>query len=410
MLKDNASFKLHNASVIRSVALMSFFCSLSSLMVFSLLPAFLVDELEIGHSQIGIFEGLAISSAFVSKFFSGFLSDIFKQRKPLIMIGTVMSALSKPLFAICTGAGLMFSIRLTDRLSKGIRSAPTDALVADLSEPNLYASNFGLRQTFYTLGAVAGSLIAMVIMLLSNNNYRLVFALSAIPALLTIFVLWFLVRPHPNSHPRANSSIQYQKISLKDLKSFSPAFWWLMTASFFLMLARFSEAFLTLKAKEAGWAIAYLPVLYIIMDLVHAGIAWPAGIYADRLSRKQMLFWGLMVMTAGQTVLAYVSTIGGVLIGILLVGLHMGMTQGLLKALIAQSTPAELRGTAFSLFFITSGFAIFLGNAIAGNLSHKFGFYATFLAASSFTASSMAILYFAFLRQKIKKTVPVVGT
>lgn len=403
MLKvDEANFQLNNASTMRSVALLSFLWSVSSLMVFSVLPAFLVDELKIGHSQIGFMEGLAISSSFASKFFSGFLSDVFKQRKPLIMLGTIMSALTKPLFAICTGPGLMFGIKLTDRLSKGIRSAPTDALIADLSESSLYASNFGLRQAFYILGQVVGALFAMVIMLCSDNNYRLVFGLSLIPSLMAILVLWLLVKPHPNSHPLAKSTAQYQKITFRDLKGFSPAFWWLLVALFFLMLARFSEAFLTLKAKDVGWTIAYLPALIVIMDLINAGIAWPAGQYADKISRKQMLFVGLLISIAAQAVLAYVSTIAGVLVGIILVGLHMGTTQGLLKALIAQSTPPELRGTAFSLFFMVSGFAIFLGNTIAGNLSNEFGLYATFLAGGLFTSLSVAILYFAFLRQGTK--------
>lgn len=401
---DSANFELNNAANLKWIAWMSFFWSVSTLMVFSILPAFLVDELKMGHSNIGYLEGVAISSSFLSKFFSGYLSDVYRGRKPLIMLGTLLSALTKPMFAICQSAGLMFGLRFTDRLSKGIRSAPTDALIADLSESNLYASNFGMRQSLYTFGDVVGAALAMIIMLLSNNNYRLVFALSFIPAAAAIVVLWFLVRPHPCTHPRINSQFQFKEMRLADLKRFSPTFWWLMFALFFLMLARFSEAFLTLKAKDVGWATSLLPALFIVLNLVHAGIAWPAGKYADQFSRVQMLVAGLGIMIAAQLMLSYVSSVPGVLAGVICLGIHLGITQGLLKAVIAQSTPPELRGLAFSLFFVISGFALFLGNSIAGNLSQQFGLYATFLAGGGFTATSMLILHFTLARQKIKQT------
>lgn len=393
-------FEPNNRVTLRGITLMSFFWSVSSLMVFSILPAFLVDELKIGHAHIGIIEGLAISSSFASKFFSGVLSDIFKSRKPLIMIGTIMTALVKPIFALASGAYSIFGIRLLDRVGKGIRSAPTDALIADLSESKLYATNFGARQAWYIGGEVVGAILAMLIMLLSNNNYRLVFALASVPAILATVVLWFGVRPNPSSHPGTKTRSQYQRITLKHLKSFSPAFWWLMVAIFFLMLARFSEAFLTLKAKETGWTVAYLPIMIIIMNIVHACVALPAGRYADRISRKFTLALGLGISIIAQAALAMVTTVGGVVFGVILVGVHMGATQGLLRALIAQSTPADLRGTAFSLFFVVSGVAIFLGNMIAGRMSHSFGLYATFLAGGFFTALSASILYFAFFRQK----------
>jgi MFS family permease len=403
MLKiDKAKFELNNAVTIKAVAWMSFLWSLSSLMVFSVLPAFLVDELKMGHSRIGIFEGLAVSVSFLAKFFSGYLSDVFKERKPLIMMGTVLNAVTKPLFALCTSAGMMFGLKFSDRLIKGIRSAPTDALVADLSQAREYASNFGLRQALYTLGAVAGALIAMILMLVTNNNYRLIFALSGIPAVLAVLVLWFWVRPNPKTHPRMSGNLVFKSIRLADLKKLPPAFWWLMVSFFFLMLGRFSETFLALKAKEVGFSAAYLPALVIFYDLIHAGIAWPSGKYADLISRKQMLAIGLMIMIAAQCLLASMSSIYGVLMGVALVGLHMGVTQGLLKALIAQYTPPEIRGTAFSLFFIISGFALFLANAIAGKLAQSFGFYATFLAGGAFTAASMGILYAVFLRAQAK--------
>lgn len=400
-------FEPNNHVTLRGIAWMSFLWSVSSLMVFSILPAFLVDELKIGHAHIGIIEGLAISSSFASKFFSGVLSDILKRRKPLIMLGTIMTAIIKPAFALSSGAYTMFGIRLLDRLSKGIRSAPAEALIADLSESGRYATNFGMRQSLYIAGEVVGALLAILLMLISQNNYRLIFALASIPAIMATLLLWLWVRPNPSSHPRHKAKSPYQKITYTNLKSFSPAFWWLMVALFFLMLARFSEAFLTLKAKETGWSVAYLPIIFIVSNIVYACVAIPAGEYADKTSRKFMLAIGLCIGIAAQAVLSYVSTLVGVVFGIVLVGLHMGATQGLMRALIAQSTPPELRGTAFSVFFVISGVAIFLGNTIAGRLSHTFGLYATFLAGALFTALSVAILYFAFFRQKAPATLNV---
>lgn len=404
---DDDKFQSNNHVTIKGVAWMSFLWSMSSLMVFSVLPAFLVDELKMGHAHIGMLEGLAISSSFASKFFSGYLSDVMKSRKPIILVGTIMSALCKPLFALCSGTGMMFGARTIDRLSKGVRSAPTDALIADLSESSLYASNFGLRQALYTLGAVTGALVSMIIMLLSQNNYRLVFTLSLLPAFTAIVVLWLYVRPNPSTHPRSKAQFRFKNIRVTDLRQLDTRFWWLMVAFFFLMLARFSEAFLTLKAKEVGWYIAYLPALIVVMDLVHAGIAWPAGKIADRISRVRMLVGGLLLMIAAQVLMAWADSVFTVLIGITLVGLHMGSTQGLLKALIAQSTPAELRGTTFSLFFMVSGLAIFLGNTIAGDLSHRFGLHATFLAGAFFTLIATSILYAIFLRVPMR-SMPVV--
>lgn len=399
---DDDTFEPNNAVTMKGVAWMSFLWSMSSLMVFSVLPAFLVDELSMGHSHIGMLEGLAVSVSFLAKFFSGYLSDVFKERKTLIMVGTVLSAITKPMFALCTSASMMFGLKFSDRLIKGIRSAPTDALVADLSNKSEYGSNFGLRQALYTLGAVAGSLSAMILMLVSHNNYRLVFALSGVPALLAVLVLIFWVRPNPKTHPRMSGKFIFKHIKLQDFKQLPPAFWWLMVSFFLLMLGRFSETFLALKAKEVGFSAAYLPALVIFYDLIHAGIAWPAGKFADVISRKQMLFIGLLIMVAAQGMMASVSGIVGVLMGVGLVGLHMGVTQGLLKALIAQYTPPEIRGSAFSLFFIISGFALFLANAIAGKLAQQFGFYATFLAGGIFTTASLAVLYVVFLRTRAK--------
>lgn len=392
---------LDNSASLNGVAWMSFFWAVSSLMVFSILPAYLVDELKITHLKIGYIEGIAISSSFLSKFFAGYLSDYLKNRKSLIMAGTVVNAITKPLFALSITPGLIFFTRLADRLGKGVRSAPTDALIADLSNEMQYAGNFGNRQSLYTLGHVVGAILAMTIMLLSNNNYKLVFALSFIPAFFAVLLLIFFVKPSPLTHPRANSSKKFNTFSFNEIKQFSHSFWLLLIAFFFLMLARFSEAFLTLKAKDIGFKAAYLPILIIAMDLIHAAIARPSGKYADKISKEFMLVIGLILMIMAQLIIGLTSSTFGFFSGIILVGLHMGITQGLLKALIAKSTPPEFRGTAFSLFFISSGVAIFLANTIAGSLSQTFSLKATFIAGALFTVISVIIIYFSFLSTKL---------
>lgn len=370
---------------------MSFFWSCSSLMVFSILPVYLSEELHISHTKVGLIEGVAIGSSFAAKFFSGLLSDLQKKRKPLILLGTILSALTKPFFALCTGAPSMFFLRLLDRLSKGVRSAPTDALIGDLSESHLLASNYGLRQALYTLGAVAGAFLTMVLMLVSNDNYHLVFWLSLVPAVLAIFVLHFFINPKAETHPRHAEKSDFG-ITLSDIKQFDAAFWWLLVCIFFVMMARFSEAFVTLKAKETGLSTAMVPVIYILMDLVHSLSALPAGQYADKISRSKIFSIGLMITVASQFIIGYGDSYLSIAVGVFLVGLQLGITQGVIRALIVAKTPATLRGTAFSLYFGVSALAIFLGNIIAGHLSENFGMHATFFGGAIFTAIALVIL------------------
>lgn len=398
-ISPNKNFR-SNRFTLLALSWLNFMWSFSSLMVFSVLPVFLVEELKIGHSQIGFIEGLAYSSAFAAKFFSGFLSDVMHKRKPLILIGTIFSLVSKPFFALAAGAYSISITRLLDRLSKGIRSAPNDALTADLSKPEEYGKNFALRQTFCSMGAVVGSLITVIIMMYSNNNYRLVFWLAIIPAILAVLILFFFIKPNPLSHPRNSARFVKEKIKISDLTKFSFDFWWLMFGFFFLMMARFSEAFLILQAKHIGWSIALLPLLIIIMDLSHAAVAIPSGKIADRENRKKMLAKGMLFIVAAQWLIAYSSSVITFSVGIILVGLHMGITQGLLRALVAQSTPPELRGTAFSIFFLISGAALFLGNAIAGKLSELFGLKAAFYCGCMFSIISILILLISIVREE----------
>lgn len=385
------------------ISWMSFFWSASSLMVFALLPTFLTEVLGASHTKLGIIEGVAIFIAFLSKVFAGVLSDIFRTRKPLIAVGSFFTILVKLIFATASSIGWIFIARSIDRLSKGIRSSPTDALIADLSPKAERGKSYGLRQSLYTMGAVTGSFGATVLMYLSDHNYRLVFLLSVIPATIALIILVAVVRQPVirNELKPKNSSWQFS-----DIKLLPPRFWKLLLISFVLMLARFSEAFVTLRAKSVGWEIALLPLLLVAMELIHAAVAYPMGKLADKHSKKNLLLAGILVLMIADMVFIQFGSITGVLIAALLAGLHMGMTQGILSALVAESTPAELRGTAFALYYLSSGTAVLIGNSLAGHLSDRMGTMGPFCGGLVFTVAASICLYF-IIRSPNKKPLGV---
>lgn len=393
-------------SGIWGISWMSFFWSASSLMVFALLPTFLTEVLGASHTKLGIIEGVAIFMAFLSKVFSGVLSDIFRTRKPLIAVGSIFTILVKLIFAASSSIGWVFLARSIDRLSKGIRSSPTDALIADLSPKAERGKNYGLRQSLYTMGAVIGSFAATILMYGSNHNYRLVFLLSAIPATVALIVLMVVVKQPAiqNELKPKNSSWQ-----LSDIKLLPPSFWKLLLISFVLMLARFSEAFVTLRAKSVGWEISLLPLLLVAMELIHAGVAYPMGKLADKYPKKNLLLSGILILMIADMVFIQFSSVAGVLIAALLAGLHMGMTQGLLSTLVAESTPAELRGTAFALYYLSSGTAVLIGNSLAGHLSDSIGTMGPFCGGLIFTALASISLYF-MIRFNSKQQLKTTGT
>lgn len=361
---------------------MCFFWSTASLMVFSILPTFLVDVLGISHANLGRIEGIAIFCAFAAKVFSGVLSDYWKKRKPLIILGTSLSIIIKLMFAAANSILWIFAARTIDRLSKGIRSAPTDALIADLSPKNLEGASFGLRQTLYTLGAVFGAAIATSLMFLSSHNYRLIFLFSIIPATIALIILLVWVKaPEVSSESKTVQADWHWR----EARYLPPTFWKLLIVIFILMLARFSEAFLTLRAKEIGWSVAMLPLLVVGYEIVHATFAWPVGKLADRYDRKKILLAGLAVLIITNIIMILANATIWVFVGVLFAGLHMGMTQGLISALIAESTPNHLRGTAFAFYYLTTGVAVYIGNEVAGRLSDCYGLVGAFWGGGVFT-------------------------
>lgn len=370
-----------------ALGLVSLCMDVSSEMIHSLLPVFMVGTLGASALTVGLVEGTAESVALLVKVFSGALSDYLGRRKPLAMLGYGMAALTKPLFALAPGVGMVLTARLLDRIGKGIRGAPRDALVADLAPPELRGAAFGLRQALDTVGAFLGPVLAMLLMLLWHNDFRAVFWVAVIPAMLSVATLSFGVQEPAGGVTPAQGS----PLTRANLSRLPKAYWSVVAVGAVLTLARFSEAFLVLRVRDTGLALAYVPLVMIIMNLVYSACAYPFGKLADRLPATRLLAIGVALLTGADLLLALPGT-GPIWSGIALWGLHMAMTQGLLSALVAHAAPPDLRGTAFGCFNLLSGIAMLIASVLAGLLWQLLGAPATFIAGAFFSAASLLLL------------------
>ena len=332
---------------------------------------------------------MAESTALIVKVFSGVLSDYFGRRKPLALLGYGLGALSKPLFALAPGIGLVVTARLLDRVGKGIRGAPRDALVADIAPPALRGAAFGLRQSLDTVGAFTGPLLAVGLMLLWADDFRAVFWVAVIPGLLAVALLAFGVR----EPARAAAAKRENPIRRATLVRLGRPYWWVVGVGAVFTLARFSEAFLVLRAQGSGIAMALVPLVMVAMTLVYAASAYPFGQLSDRISHKALLVLGLVVLIAADMVLASSAHWAAVLAGVALWGVHMGITQGLLATMVADAAPADLRGTAYGCFNLLSGVAMLLASALAGLLWDRLGAAATFYAGAGFSLLALLLVW-----------------
>jgi MFS family permease len=360
----------------------------SSEMVHSLLPVFLVTAVGASALVVGLIEGLAEALALIVKVFSGVLSDYWGKRKGLAVLGYGLGALSKPLFALAPGAGLVLAARLIDRTGKGIRGAPRDALIADIAPPAVRGAAFGLRQSLDSVGAFLGPLIAVGLMLLWANDFRAVFWVAVIPGALAVLVLVLGVQ-EPD-HPHAGKGVN--PISRENLRRLSRPYWTVVVLGGLFALARFSEAFLLLRAEQGGLSLAWIPLVMVVMNLVYSASAYPVGRLADRMSHTSLLAAGLFVLLLADLVLAASHHWTVVMLGVAIWGLHLGMTQGLLAAMVAHAAPAELRGTAFGAFNLVSGLALLVASVVAGVLWDSIGAAATFLAGAGFCCMTLLCL------------------
>lgn len=358
----------------------SMLMDISSEMVHSLLPMFMVGTLGASALAVGLIEGLAESTALIVKVFSGTLSDYLGKRKGLALLGYSLGALTKPLFAVANTTGIVLTARLLDRVGKGVRGAPRDALVADLAPPHLRGAAFGLRQSLDTVGAFLGPLFAVGLMLLWANDFRMVFWVAVIPGMLAVALLMFGVRePQLHQHGKRANPIRRE-----NLTRLSAPYWWVVGIGAVFTLARFSEAFLVLRAQQGGIPIALVPLVMVAMNLIYAMSAYPFGKLSDSMSHTRLLALGLVVLIAADLVLAISDHWAVVLAGVALWGVHMGITQGLLATMVADTAPADLRGTAYGVFNLMSGIAMLVASVVAGLIWDRLGASSTFYAGALF--------------------------
>ena len=386
MAREESTFTLRQIpSGIWILGFVSMLMDISSEMVHSLLPMFMVTVLGTSAFTVGVIEGLAESTALITKVFSGALSDYLGKRKGLAVFGYPLGALTKPLFAVASGIGVVVAARLLDRVGKGIRGAPRDALVADITPSHMRGTAFGLRQSLDTVGAFTGPLIAVGLMLLWSNDFRSIFWVAVVPGALAVALLVFGLR-EPIQHARER---RINPIWRENLNRLGSSYWWVVIVGAVFTLARFSEAFLVLRAQQSGIAMAWVPLVMVAMNLVYAASAYPFGKLSDRMSHSTLLALGLVVLIAADLVLASGTQWRTLLAGVALWGIHMGITQGLLATMVADTAPTDLRGTAFGVFNLVSGLAMLFASGLAGWLWDRHGAAITFLGGAAFAGTAL---------------------
>lgn len=380
-----------------ALGFVSLLMDVSSEMIHALLPVYLVTVLGTSMVTVGVIEGIAEATASITKIFSGALSDWLGKRKLLTAIGYGLAAFTKPIFPLAPGVGWLVAARFIDRVGKGIRGAPRDALIADIAPAHLRGASFGLRQSLDTVGAFLGPLLAMGLMWWTADHFKAVFWFAVIPAFLSLTLVIVAVR-----EPERPAGLRAVKnpISLAEIKNLGSAYWWVAAIATVFTLARFSEAFLILRAQNVGLPIALVPAVLVVMNVVYAAAAYPAGALSDRIGRMAVLAVGIVLLILADLALALLPSIGGVALGVVLWGLHMGLTQGPLSTLVADTAPAELRGTAFGFFNLLAGLAMLAASVIAGALWDASGPQGTFLAGAGFAL--VALVGLAALRGRIE--------
>jgi MFS family permease len=375
-----------------ALGLVSLFMDMSSELVHSLLPVFMATVLGASMVTIGLIEGMAEATAAVARVFSGTISDHIRKRKALVVIGYGLSALTKPVFPLATTISWVFGARFADRVGKGIRGAPRDALVADIVPPRQRGAAYGLRQALDSVGAFLGPLLALIFMAWFSNDIKAVLWVAVVPAFLAVFVLVAGVTEPPSGEvPRRDSG----RLTFTAVANLPGRYWLVVSLGAVFTLARFSEAFLILRAQDLGLALGYIPAILIVMNVVYSAVAYPAGRMADRLSARTLFLAGLGVLIVADGVLALAAQAWMVFPGVALWGLHLALTQGLLSKLVADTAPANQRGTAFGIFHLVSGFALLLASTLAGALWTVLGPPATFTAGAGFAALAAAgLVYF----------------
>lgn len=376
-----------------TLGFVSLLMDVSSELIHSLLPVFLTTVVGASMVDVGLIEGIAEATAAIAKVFSGALSDRIGKRKLLVGIGYGLAAVTKPVFPLASTAWEVLAARFVDRIGKGIRDAPRDALIADVTPPTIRGASYGIRQALDTVGGFAGPLLAVALMALYADNFRAVFWWAVVPAALAVLLIVVGVREPDGTRATAERG---WPVHMAQLKRMPPAFWVVVAIGVVFALARFSQAFLVLKAQAEGLALALIPLVFVWMNLVYALTATPAGILSDNIGRVNVLLCGLGALVVADLALAFIPGLGGTVIGVGLWGLYLGFSQGLLSALVADTAPEDLRGTAFGLFNLVTGAALLAASVLAGWLWQAFGPTATFSAGAVFSGAAILIVAFGF--------------
>jgi MFS family permease len=370
-----------------ALGFVSMLMDVSSEMIHALLPVYLVTVLGTSMVTVGVIEGIAEATASITKIFSGALSDWLGKRKLLAVIGYGLAAFTKPVFPLAPSVSWLIGARFVDRVGKGIRGAPRDALVADIAPAHLRGASFGLRQSLDTVGAFLGPLLGIGLMWWTADNFKAVFWIAVVPAFLAFALMIFAVREPPR--PEGLRKV-LNPISLAEIKRLGASYWWVVGIATVFTLARFSEAFLILRAQNVGLPITMVPAVLVVMNVVYALAAYPAGVASDRMNRTTLLIFGLVLLIAADLALASLPSIGGIALGVVLWGFHMGFTQGLFATLVADASPPELRGTAYGFFNLLTGVAMLVASVMAGALWDATGPEGTFVAGACFAFLSLA--------------------
>jgi MFS family permease len=390
----------HLSPNVAVLSLVSLFMGMSSAMIYGLLPVFLVTILGASMASVGVIEGLAEATTSLMKIFSGVISDWIGRRKPLVLLGYGLSAINKVLFPLADTAFTVLIARVADRVGKGIRDAPRDALLTDVTPSGIRGSGFGLRLALYTIGAVVGPLAAIGLMTLSGDDFRLVFWVALIPAFISVGILHVGIKEPPNQHSADDWRLPIRRA---DLARLAAPFWWAIVIASLFALARFSQAFLVLKAHDIGVDAAFVPMMLVLMHVIYSAAAYPFGVLSDYIDRRLQLVIGGVILISADLVLANASTVWVTSLGAILWGLQMGVTQGLLSAVIADAAPENLRGTAFGIYDLAVGIATFIASAGAGTVWMLGGPMATFSIGAALAAATVFML----LLRPISRTVGI---
>ncbi len=375
-----------------ALGFVSLFMDTSSELIHALLPLFLVDSLGVGVAAVGLIEGVAEATASVTKIFSGVLSDRIGKRKLLAAFGYSLSAASKPVFPLAASVGTVLAARFVDRVGKGIRGAPRDALIADVTPPDIRGTAYGLRQALDSVGAFAGPLFAVLLMAAYADRIRTVLWWAVVPAAVAVVLILFAIREPENVTPSSRRGWPIQREDLADL---GHSYWAVVGTGVLFTMSRFSEAFLVLKGQASGLPLTLVPLVMVCMNVVYAAASTPIGALSDRLGRRSLLAIGMLVLAIADLVLAMTTGLGGLFFGAALWGLHMALSQGLLSALVADASPANLRATAFGLFNLVTGIVLLLASLLAGALWQISGPAVTFGVGGVFAAAAtFAVLAF----------------